>query len=224
MASDLAEVQLVHSKLALVLLVAITGCQDIEDTPDASETTDTNVQQRDDSVASPDTSSTVDTRTPDATQSDLATTTDVGSTADTGADLATAPDMAMNTPDMGICPDQYEPNNVVADATAVTSGMTISAANCGFDDDDVYAINLTAGQTITLTHSFMNAGGNLDLNLHAPSQAADVGKTGSYAAITFSFDDVETITHVAAESGTYYILSFNNNETQNAYTLSIDVQ
>ena len=150
--------------------------------------------------------------------------TDVGGQqADLGTDTGGPADMSAGG-DMGICPDPYEPNNVVGEATMVNAGDTLQAANCGFDDDDIYAINLNIGDEITLVHTFTNAGGNLDLNLHAPSQMNDVGKTGSYAAITFSFDDVETLTHVAEESGTYYILSFNNNETNNPYTLSISVQ
>ena len=147
-------------------------------------------------------------------------TPDVASDA-SATDVATAD---LPSLDMLSCPDMYEPNDTVNEATVIAAGTTIAAINCGFDDDDVYAIDLVAGQMITLTHSFSNAAGNLDMNLHAPSQAADVSKNGSAVAITFAFEDVETIQHVAEETGTYYVLSFNNNESQNPYTLRFDVQ
>ncbi len=115
-----------------------------------------------------------------------------------------------------------EPNEDAATAKPVTAGMTVNGEICPDGNDlDVFAIPLTAGDELTVTHTFTNAMGNLDMTLFAPGQVVDKGGSGS--AFTFGLTDMETLTHTATVTGTYNLLVFNNNEGANRYQLVFTV-
>lgn len=122
------------------------------------------------------------------------------------------------------CSDaSIEPNDTAATATPVTAGATQSAEICPDGNDlDVFAIDLQAGETLTVTHTFSNANGNLDMTLFGPGQEVDKGGTGT-GAFTFGLTDEETLQHTATASGTYNLLVFNNNEGTNSYQLRFEV-
>lgn len=124
----------------------------------------------------------------------------------------------------GGCTDEsLEPNERAIDASPVSSGDNISAEICDDGDLDVYAIDLNSGDVITVVHRFSNNAGNLDMTLFAPSQVADVSPSGSGVALTFGLIDEETLTHTATETGTYYLLVFNNNSSAVPYTLDVSI-
>lgn len=205
---------------ALVATLMLFGCSSDPDANGTDPKTDTGTKtDTGNGQVDSDVGDTQDTNTPDPEDAgetaDAAETTDDVELADTSEET--------DADEQPTCPDPYEDNDTVADATPVSSGDTIQAAICGIDDLDIFKIDLTVGQQITLTHQFVNANGNLDLNLHAPSQVDDVSKTGSAVAYTFAFDDEEILTHTAAEDGTYHVLVFNNEETENPYTLKFEV-
>lgn len=113
-----------------------------------------------------------------------------------------------------------EPNEDASTATAVSPGETVEAAMCHGSDWDVYAIELSAGETIMITHRFININGNLDMELLAPGAPIEIGQGVAY---TFATTDEEILEYTAEESGTYHLLVFNNNETATPYTLDFEV-
>jgi hypothetical protein len=113
-----------------------------------------------------------------------------------------------------------EPNDDAANATPVSAGDTVEAAMCHGSDWDVYAIDLEAGSTITITHTFSNAAGNLDMDFFTPGQEIAIGQGVAY---TFGQVDEEVIEYTTTETGTHHLLVFNNNETANPYTLKFEV-
>jgi hypothetical protein len=65
-------------------------------------------------------------------------------------------------------------------------------------DQDIYAIDLAAGDEITVDILFAHAEGNIDLILESAP---------NYVAVSsYSEDDNETITYTVTEAGTYYIV------------------
>lgn len=124
----------------------------------------------------------------------------------------------------GGCSDEsLEPNENAIDAAPVNAGDTVSAEICEDGDIDVYAIDLHAGDQISVVHRFNNNDGNLDMTLFPPSQSEEVSPSGSGVAFTFGLVDEETLTHTATETGTYYLLVFNNNPSATSYTLDFAV-
>jgi len=124
----------------------------------------------------------------------------------------------------GGCSDEaLEPNESALDASPVSAGDSVSAEICEENDIDVYAIELKAGDEITVVHKFSNTAGNLDMTLFPPSQAGEISPAGNGVAYTFGLVDEETLTHTATETGTYYLLVFNNNPSSASYTLDFSV-
>jgi hypothetical protein len=118
-----------------------------------------------------------------------------------------------------------EPNDDASTATPVLSGDRLSAEICSGGDLDVYSIDLEAGETITVTNSFSNADGNLDMTLFGPSQAGDISTGGlGVGAYTGGFEDEESFTHTVEDSGTHYVLVFNNNDGANTYEIDFSVE
>ena len=113
-----------------------------------------------------------------------------------------------------------EPNDSAATATPVTAGETVEAAMCHGSDWDVYSIDLTAGEQLTVTHTFVNINGNLDMDLFSPGQEVAIGQGVAY---TFGQTDEEILEYTAEESGPHLLLVFNNNETATPYTLQFEV-
>lgn len=116
-----------------------------------------------------------------------------------------------------------EPNDEKSNATPITADAPVSAEICPDGNDlDVYSIDLQAGDVITVTSSFSNADGNLDMTLFGPSDEISRGGLGT-GAYTAGLEDVESFEYNVEESGTHYLLVFNNNETSNAYELDVSI-
>ena len=117
-----------------------------------------------------------------------------------------------------------EPNDDENSGTPVDAGMSINGEICPDGNDlDVFAIDLNGGDVLTVTHTFSNAAGNLDLTLFGPGQEIDKGGLGT-GAYTAGFEDTEILTYTAEATGTYNLLVFNNNEGANTYSLQFEVE
>lgn len=118
-----------------------------------------------------------------------------------------------------------EPNDDAENATPVLNGDRLTAEICSGSDLDVYSIELEAGEQITVTNSFSNADGNLDMTLFGPSQAGDISTGGlGTGAYTGGFEDEESFTYTVEDPGTHYALVFNNNDSANEYEIDFDVE
>ncbi len=125
----------------------------------------------------------------------------------------------------GCVDDAIEPNDTALDGTSVSNGDTVTGEICSSGDIDIYAIDLNPGDNVTIAMNHPAATANLDLELYAPSQFADVGAIGGGVAFTFTtMIDDEVLEHEATESGTYYLMVFNNNDNSVQYTVDFSVQ
>jgi len=119
------------------------------------------------------------------------------------------------------CPqDGGEPNNGTNSATKLQAGEHGPFGICGADDpDDYYAIDLTTGDTMTATVRFRHAeDGDLDLYLYAP------GQLERPAAFSESYDDDESVTHTAAEDGTFHLRVAGFEGAVNTYRLELSIE
>jgi len=73
----------------------------------------------------------------------------------------------------------------------------------GSDDDDVFRVNLTAGQTLDASISGP-AGTDFDLYLFPPDQSTVVGHSG-WVARAFAGSYPDSLSYVASQSGIYYL-------------------
>ena len=108
--------------------------------------------------------------------------------------------------------DGREPDDSIAAAQPVTSGVPVAGTAC---DDDYSALPVVAGQTINASLAFTNANGNLDLRLYGP--------TGALLGTSQGTIDGEHITYGPAPGGTYYVrvYPFGGAANHNAYTLTV---
>ena len=110
-----------------------------------------------------------------------------------------------------ICPpdDGFEPNDSRGGAAALTNGESIDGIAC---DNDYFAIDAFAGQTLTVDLSFSHAAGDLDMRLYSES--------GTQLAVAQSTTDNEQIVHAVTQNGTYYIRVYGYEGATNTYTLT----
>lgn len=94
--------------------------------------------------------------------------------------------------------DQFEPNDDFASATPVESG-TYPNLSIQPGDIDVYAVDLRAGEPLSAEITFSHAAGDLDMALVDPT-------TERVLAVSDSTTDDESISYVAPEAGTYYLV------------------
>ena len=66
----------------------------------------------------------------------------------------------------GCADDGREPDDSIATAKPITSGVPVVGTAC---DDDYSALSVVAGQTINAVLAFTNANGDLDLRLYGPA-------------------------------------------------------
>jgi hypothetical protein len=119
--------------------------------------------------------------------------------------------------------DLQEPNDDAFDATRASDGFSLAAEICDEQDFDVYGIELGGGDKLSVTTTFSNNQGNLDMTLFSPEQFQDISGSGTGVAFTFSFDDTETLNFDVVEAGTYFLLVFSN-DSPNRYEISFDVE
>ena len=136
------------------------------------------------------------------------TVSDGAATAYTSFVLRTAgriylPAVLLNAPCDTAPIDCYEPNNVIAQASAIPVTQTlIRGTLTDADSRDFYALTLSAGRRYTFT---LEANGT-DLDLYLYGSAPSFTQV---AQSNFSGTRTEQIVFVPATTGTYYLLTYN---------------
>ena len=122
-------------------------------------------------------------------------------------------------------PTDIEPNDTAGTAALLPTDGTQTELQeiCNASDVDVFRFPVTEGQTITANSTFTHADGDLDMKLFAPSRMADVAVNTSATASALSVTDNERITHVARETGTYYLL-MRGYQQGNTYRIGVLVE
>lgn len=108
--------------------------------------------------------------------------------------------------------DPFEPNDVLAEATPLTSGVERWAVACS-NNDDYYSISAGVGATITADVAFIDEDGDIDLRLFDPS--------GAQVASAGSTTDDETISYVTAVAGEYTLRVYGYNGAENVYGVTM---
>jgi hypothetical protein len=111
-------------------------------------------------------------------------------------------------------PGEREPNDDFDEATPIQPG-TISDLQISEGDIDVYAIQLNRSEVLSASINFTNAQGDLDLFLFNPNQTV--------RAFSATTNDTETVTTVADETGTYYLVVAGYQGATNSYNLTTTV-
>ena len=117
--------------------------------------------------------------------------------------------------------DSFEPNNNNQDAAILTSGESISAHSCLYDDD-YYAIELESNSVVSIQTTSIIATADLDLYLLS---------TDGSTELAFSLSDTsnESIEHFfIPDAGTYYIRTSLYSDTSGEgsgtpYEMSVDI-
>ena len=114
--------------------------------------------------------------------------------------------------------DSHEENDTPETASALNAGSHASLRICP-SEDDFYAIDLDAGDEITVDVVFSNDGGDIDARLYGPDS--------TQLASGATTDDNEQLIAVADTAGTYIIQVMLYSESDsvlgNDYSLSISV-
>ncbi|WP_277552278.1 pre-peptidase C-terminal domain-containing protein [Halobaculum limi] len=115
--------------------------------------------------------------------------------------------------------DASEPNWDPESATKLTEGRYDRELTVG--DTDWYAINLSAGDTLTAIARFSNSAGNLDLTVRRDT---DGDQYYEYIEGASSNSDNERVAFTATQNGTYYVhIDGRNRDTTSAlYTLVLN--
>ncbi|WP_254273099.1 Hvo_1808 family surface protein [Haloarcula marina] len=116
-------------------------------------------------------------------------------------------------PDGAAGPDRFEPNDDVRNATRLQPG-TYDDLNVTAGDIDVYAVGLTAGESLSASINFSHEEGDLDLFL--------LGANGTVRQSSTSETDGENVSYVAGETGTYYVVVTGFQNATNDYSLTLD--
>jgi hypothetical protein len=97
--------------------------------------------------------------------------------------------------------DAYEPNDVAVNVPTIEPGSyDLALCPCR---DDWFAFHVGEGEPISATIAFVHDEIDIDLRLFYVEPGG--GGTGVQVADSVSSDDVETIDHVAAMAGTYFL-------------------
>lgn len=120
-------------------------------------------------------------------------------------------DWLVQTLERGLHDDRLEPNDDFDSATGLRDGTYdyLRARN-----DDVYALTLRQGDTMTATIRFASAPNDLDLSLHDPGRV-EVDASRSTTA------DSETVAETDAAAGTYYVRVESPSTDTNPYSLTL---
>ena len=111
--------------------------------------------------------------------------------------------------------DSFEPNNARESARQVGVGQFSGLSVCE-EDEDWFTLNLSAGDTLTLTIAFSHIEGNLDMELYNPN-GQRVGASSSNS------DNEEIIAGDLALSGAYRARVFGLDGAVARYSLTVDV-
>lgn len=122
----------------------------------------------------------------------------------------------MRDPDCATCTDDaFEPND---DGTAprVDPGREDGLKICP-GNQDYFGVFARSGETITARIFFVNANGNLDLELLGLDQRTVLERATS-------LDDDEALTHTATATGQYDLVVFSSDNASNDYALDLRIE
>ncbi|MBV0924375.1 Hvo_1808 family surface protein [Halomicroarcula limicola] len=125
-------------------------------------------------------------------------------------------DLRVNTAGAGPSPaaGEFEPNDDFETATPVEAG-NYTGLNVTENDLDVYAVELSEGDTLSAEIEFSHARGDLELLLIGPERTVLQASTSS--------TDGESISHLAGTNGTYYLVVYGYLDGTGPYDLSVGV-
>jgi subtilase family serine protease len=113
--------------------------------------------------------------------------------------------------------DSFEPSDFPPlFAPTITTGDYLNLQICPFNLD-WYTVDLDAGETLTVTASFVNADGDLDLRLY------DTSNTTVPLIKAFETLDGEQLTYTADTAGAFYVRVNGLAGATNAYSLTVDI-
>ncbi len=110
--------------------------------------------------------------------------------------------------------DAFEPNDAQTQARVVSIGSAVDAFACPADPD-WFAVDVQSGCSITVTTTFVNDDGDLDIALYGPD--------GVEVASSAGVADDETVTWDAVTTGKYAVEVMPYGDAQNAFTLTTTV-
>lgn len=114
--------------------------------------------------------------------------------------------------------DNREQNDSLGAASAVNAGTINNLRSCD-GDDDWYAVQLDAGETLDLYLTFTHTQGDIDVRV--------TNAAGTWLANAASTNNDEDLTYTAASAGTYYIqvvmTSDTGNQIGNTYSMDVDI-
>jgi hypothetical protein len=116
------------------------------------------------------------------------------------------------------CEDPFEPNDTITQATALAPGSRVEGLGICEADVDVYRFETrAAGAAVTVRALFMQAGGDLDLEL--------LDARGALVARATSEDDDEALAQVLGAAGAWFV-RVQGRETRvlNRYALWLEVE
>ena len=112
--------------------------------------------------------------------------------------------------------DRFEPNNNLANATALQPGV-YEDPQIVAGEADLYAIELAAGASLTATARFDHAVGDIDTAVYAPN--------GTQIRTSRTATDNESVSvDSVSDQGTYHVLVTANQSDSAPYSLTIDVE
>jgi hypothetical protein len=110
--------------------------------------------------------------------------------------------------------DALEPNDAQAQALPIGAGEIADLAVCD-GADDWFAVQVGAGDTLSVVALFSHAAGDVDLAVYDGS--------GIRLALSESASDNEGVQLVATASGTLFVRVYGYQGAENSYTLQVDV-
>jgi hypothetical protein len=125
--------------------------------------------------------------------------------------LQTGTEQTNNTTNDGQAAET-EPNNDFESATAIEPG-TYEGRTITANDLDLYAIELEAGESLSASISFSHAEGDLDFYLLGPNR--------SVQQVSESSTDNESLSAIAGEAGTYYLVVVGFHGATATYDLTV---
>lgn len=123
-------------------------------------------------------------------------------------------DISVTTPAGSDVGDRFEPNDHPTKATPLDGDESISGLEITDpSDEDYFAVEADAGETVRAATTFSHREGDLDLELRSPS--------GEVVASSISVTDNERIERTVDENGTYYVVVYGYGDAENEYDISL---
>jgi hypothetical protein len=128
-----------------------------------------------------------------------------------GATNAATITLTVDTPPAAPSDDAFEENDSRDAAAALSLG---THADLLVQDDDWFAVELAAGQTLTVSIAFVHANGDLDMEV--------VDADGSRLGASTSTSDAEQVSWTATDATTVYVRVYGYSGAQGSYSLTAE--